>query len=89
METIITTKSLIEKNLNNYKLNEETKSVIEKICNQSYVQGFRQGRFEEQMSFIQQANFQLEIIKKLKEYLKNNKEFKILNYVEQLERERQ
>lgn len=88
MEETIFIKHLIEKELVNYNLNDEIKSKIIKICTTSYIKGEQEGRHNEQMEFIKQANFQLGIIKQLKQFLIENKNFKVLHYLERLEKER-
>lgn len=88
MEETIFIKHLIEKELLKCNVKEEIKSKVEKICHQSYIKGFKDGRYVEQMDFLKQAEYQLGIIKQLKIFLKSSRDFKALNYLEKLEKER-
>ena len=78
----------IKNKLNDKSLTEQQLDKINKICSEWYIGGYKQGRFDEQMEFLKQANIQLSIVKDIKKYLIADKNFKTLHYVEKLERER-
>lgn len=77
----------IKNKLNDNSISDELLEKINKIVDEWYVGGYKQGRFDEQMEFIKQADKQLSLIKQIKKYLLVNKNFKILNYIEKLEKE--
>ena len=78
----------IKNKLNDKTLSDAQLDKINKICGEWYIGGYKQGRFDEQMEFLQQAEKQLSIVKEIKKFLIENKNFKVLHYVEKLERER-
>ena len=78
----------IKNKLNDKSLSDGQLENINKICGEWYIGGYKQGRFDEQMEFLQLADKQLSIIKDIKKYLIENKQFKILHYIEKLERDR-
>lgn len=79
--------NIVKLKLVNKSISEESVDKINKLCCEWYMKGYKKGRFDEQMSFLKQADKQLSIIKKLKYFLKSSKDFKALNYLERLEKE--
>lgn len=78
----------IKNKLNDKSLTNVQLDKINKICSEWYIGGYKQGRFDEQMEFLHQAEKQLSLVKEIKKFLIETRNFKTLHYVEKLERER-